>query len=151
MKNERGITLASLVIYVVAMIIAITFMSSVVTNFYNNNSDLSIGMQEILNFNKFNTYFLKEVKKADNAVDKIDIEGENSYILFKSGNTFYHRNDKIYYNNIELCDKVKNLKFEFGMSLNDEGQGVEDQTIICVTLTFENISKTIKYKIENIY
>lgn len=138
MKKENGVTLVSLVVYVVAMIIVLGIMSAIITNFYKNTSTVQGNVQEIVNFNKFNTYFLKEVKKYNNKVDKI----EDNYIIFTSGNSFSISEGRVYYNNIKLCDKAQSLQFELEQNEED---------VIKVTLRFENFSKSITYKLENIY
>ena len=59
--------------------------------------------------------------------------------------------NKIYYNSIQICDNVKSINFEKGKKQDKNGNEVEDATIIVVTIMFENFSKTINYKLENIY
>ena len=151
MKEEKGITLTSLVIYVIVMIIVIGVMSSIINNFYSNTGDVHSAVQEIVEFNKFNTYFLKEVKLQGNAVDKFNTEDENPYILFTSGNSFMFDDNKIYYNNIEICRNVTDANFEFVTYTDENGEIKTDETIIKVELNFENYSKSINYKVESIY
>ena len=100
MKSNKGITLVSLVIYVIVMIIVIGVMGAVSSNFYKNTNSMQVDTEEILEFNKFNTYFLKEIKAPKNTVDTIGNEGE--YILFESGNSFSFSNNIIYYNILVL-------------------------------------------------
>lgn len=138
MKKENGVTLVSLVVYVIAMIIVLGIMNSIITNFYNNTSTVQGNVQEIVYFNKFNTYFLKEVKSYNNKVDKI----EDNYILFTSGNSFSISEGRVYYNNIKLCDNAQSLQFALEQ---------DTENIINVTLRFKNFSKSITYKLENIY
>ena len=139
MKNQKGITLTSLVIYVGAMIIILGVVSTIITQFYRNTTLMQANTDEIIEFNKFNTYFLKEVKLKGNALDSID-ETNKSYILFKSGNTFLFDNNKIYYNNIEICDNVEDATFT-----------KKENDVISVNVTFKKFSKSIEYKIEEIY
>ena len=100
--------------------------------------------EDILEFNNFNTYFLKEIKSAGNSVDSID--NEKKYILFTSGNSFSFSNGEVYYNDIEICKGIK--KFEILQGKNGNGL---DKDIIYVTLGFKNFTKSINYKIEEIY
>jgi len=138
MKNQKGITLVSLMIYVIVMIIVIGVMSQIITAFYSNTQTLNGSTESVLEFNKFNTYFLKEIKKKGNELDSI----ENNNILFTSGNTFSKHEDKIYYNNIPICTKVKNF-----IATADEN----DKTIINIQIGFEDFTKSITYKIEDLY
>lgn len=142
MKKENGITLVSLVIYVIVMTIVIGIMSSIITNFYNNTDTVKSNVQEIVEFNKFNNYFLKEVKTLNN---KIDVVSDN-YILFTTGNSFSISNNSIYYNNIKICENVKRMQISIGKN----GDGI-DKTIVNIALSFEDFNKSISYKIENIY
>lgn len=151
MKKEKGITLVSLIIYVIVMVIVLAVMSSMISNFYSNIEGLNANVEPIVEFNKFNIYFLKEVKLYNNTVDTINSENDSSYILFTSGNSFMFNSNKIYYNNLEICDNVKSIDFEYGKKNDEDGNEIEDRSVIKVSLSFENFSKTINYKIENIY
>lgn len=144
MKSDRGITLMALVIYVIVMMIVIGVMSAILNNFYNNTNNMQADTEDILEFNNFNTYFLKEIKSAGNSVDSID--NEKKYILFTSGNSFSFSNGEVYYNDIEICKGIK--KFEILQGKNGNGL---DKDIIYVTLGFKNFTKSINYKIEEIY
>lgn len=137
MKDNKGITLVSLIVYIIIMFIVIGIMSSIVNTFYKNNNKSEADTEDILQFNHFNTYFLKEVKQRENKVDTIS----NNYILFSSGNSFSLKNNKIYYNNIEICDGVQSFIISRGT----------DDTIINVSITFKNFSKSMNYKVEEIY
>lgn len=146
MKSQRGITLVSLVIYIIVMSIVLIVMNSIIANFYNNTESTKASVEEMVEFNKFNNFLLKEVKLPQNGVDKIEKDNEQNYILFTTGNSFSMYNNSIYYNNIKICNNVKDMTIKKG----EDGDG-KDETIINVTLDFENFSKTMNYKIENIY
>lgn len=143
MKKENGITMISLVIYIAIMIIVVTLMATIISNFYKNTDTVQSNVQEIIEFNKFNSYFLKEVKTANNEVESVE---KNKYILFKTGNTFSFSNNGIYYNNIKICKNVQSIYISFGKNGNEN-----DRTIINVTINFKSFNKTITYKIEDIY
>lgn len=137
MKNEKGITLVSLVVYVIVMTLVIGIISSIITNFYKNTDTVKGNVEEIVKFSKFNNYFLKEVKTVNNKVDTISA----NYILFTSGNSFSISNNTIYYNNIEICNEVQSMEISAGA----------DETIVNVKIGFENFNKTMNYKIEEMY
>ncbi len=143
MKKCKGITLMSLIIYISVLFIIIGIMSSIIKNFYENNTGINDRTKEILEFNKFNTYFLKEIKKTGNKVESTIKQEEKNYILFKTGNSFSLRNGIIYYNNIKICDGVSDLSFNYNPN---------EENIISAKVTFNNsFSKEITYKIEEIY
>lgn len=151
MNKQNGITLVSLIIYIIVMTIVLAIMSSVILNFYSNMQGLNTNVDNIIEFNKFNIYFLKEVKLYNNAVDTIELKDGSSYILFKSGNSFIFKSNKIYYNNLEICKNVKNINFEYGKKTDEIGTEVENKTVIKVVLNVNDFEKTMNYKIENIY
>jgi len=138
MKKENGITLVSLVIYIMVMILVLGVMSVIMKDFHDNTETLQGNVEEVLELSKFNNYFLKEVKTKDNKVEDFV---NNKYILFTSGNSFSLYNNSIYYNNIKVCDKVKKMEIIF----------LEDRNVIDITLTFNSFTKNMRYKIENIY
>ena len=145
MKKEKGITLISLIVYIVVLIVVLSIASMITSQFYGNTKTLQGNVDEILEFNKFNNYFLKEIKTSNNAVEKIENINSN-YILFKTGNSFLLQGNAIYYNDIKVCEKVKNMI----ISLGKNGDSL-DETVINVTVEFETFSKTLNYKIETIY
>ena len=138
MYKESGITLLSLVLYVIIMIIVIGIMSSVTRNFYTNINSVQIAKEDILEFNTFNSYFLKEVKSANTNVDKVD----PNYILFSSWNSFSLNDNSIFFNDTKICKDVQ--KFECSTDENDK-------SIIKIKVKFRNFEKDMKYKIEKIY
>ena len=89
----------------------------------------------IIKFNKFNTYFLKEVKTIDNYIDSTS----ENYILFSSGNSFSIANNTIYYNNVQICQGVKNISFE---TIENDLE-LEERTIIKVAVEIGTFEKTI--------
>ena len=141
MKNQRGVTLGSLVIYIIAMILIIGVMTSVTLNFNKNISNLEASTSEISKISDFNAYFVKEIKSPNNEVDRISDDG--NYIIFKSGNSFSYSDKAIFYNNKKIVNEVKDINFSF------TNQNVKD--IITVSFTFEKFSKNINYKVEEIY
>lgn len=156
MKKEKGITMVSLVIYVAVMTLVIAVMASIISNFYTNTGIVQGNVKDIIEFNKFNVYFLKEMKTSNNQVDAVfnsevkageeeeegEEKSEESYILFTSGNAFLFKDGNVYYNNVKICENLNSVEIRF-----------EDyeKTIIYVTLNFKTFNKSIRYKMENIY
>lgn len=113
-------------------------MSAITTNFYSNINEVQMSKEDILEFNTFNTYFLKEIKQKENKIDSID----KNYILFSSGNAFSLNNNCIYYNDTVVCKGVQ----EFECSKDEENNNV-----INVRIKLNSFEKNMKYKIEEIY
>lgn len=145
MKIEKGITLVSLVIYVVIMVLVIGVMSSVSVKFYKNTQSLDDDTTDLIEFTNFNNYFIKEIKIANNKIDQISEDG--TYILFRTGNSFSLKGNSIFYNNIEISKNVNKLQFLYDK--DSEGNDIID--VVKMTIEYENYSKEMKYKIEEIY
>lgn len=137
MKKQSGITLISLTIYIIVMTIVLIIMTAIVNRFYSNVDNIEANTEEILQISKLNTYFLKEIKAQGNAIDTLT----DNYILFKTGNSFSFYNGNIYYNQIIICKNVK----DFTMIEN------EKPNIIKTIVSFDNYTKAMSYKIEEIY
>lgn len=145
MKNEKAITLVSLVIYILVMLIVIGVISSISLMFYNNTSNFDDETKDIIEYSNFDSYFIKEIKTANNSVDEISNDG--TYILFSTGNAFLYKNNKIFYNDLEIAKNVNSANFKYYK--NSDGE--QENTIITVNISFDNYSKEMNYKIEDIY
>ena len=145
MKKQKGISLVSLLVYIIVMIIIIGGLSTISYNFYRNTQALEVDTEDIVEFSNFNEYFIKEIKKANNKIDNISEDG--TYIVFTDGNSFMLNNKSIYYNQIEISKNVNSLKFEYDK--DEENNEITD--IIKVSVEYSNYSKQMKYKLEEIY
>ncbi len=141
MKAEKGITLMSLMIYVISMVLVIGIISTITSFYYTNVMSLADEGENIAEITKFNMYFLQEVKNFNNQVKH---QTETS-ITFSTDNTFTFQDNAIYLNNIRICEGVKACSFK-----------VEDKNskkIIKVLLTIgENMeyTKTTEYVMSKI-
>lgn len=145
MRNNRGITLTSLVIYIIVMIIVIAVISSISLMFYNNTQNLTGQTRDMIEYNNFNNYFINEIKTANNNIDQISDDG--TYILFTSGNSFSLKNNKIYFNEVVIASNVNSVNF--GYYTNDQGETKDD--IVTVNMEFPEYKKQMNYKVEEIY
>lgn len=123
MKNDRGITITSLIIYVIAMLIVIGIIANLTSFFYKNVLNLEDESTNISEISKFNMYFLEEVKNVNNSI----VELSKNSITFVTGNTFTFQNNSIYLNNIIICENVKNLDFS--------KEKINDKDVINVLIT----------------
>lgn len=108
MKSNKGITLSSLVIYITVTLMALAILTTIMASFqYNINSVGEKGTNSY-EIDKFNMYFLQEVKKQEN--DIISITSQE--IQFKSGNIYTFANRSIYLNSIKIAEKIEDCSFE---------------------------------------
>lgn len=138
MYKDKGITITSLPIYVIAMLLVIAIIATITSFFYTNVNNLDNQSKNISEITKFNMYFIEEVKRNKNEV--LDISENNHVIVFSTGNTYtFQQEDKsIYLNNIRICENIANAEFTIN----------EDKNIISVLITTGNnleYSKTTNY------
>ena len=110
MKSERGVTLISIIIYVMALTITVIIISRISTYFYKNINNVSSNVSADSEYIKFNSYFTDEINIEENEVEKWD----KNYIIFsKSENQYTYKNGGIYVNKIKLCKNIEFLEFYY--------------------------------------
>lgn len=133
MKSQKGITMASLGVYIVVSIIVVATLATIMANYKNSIKTMDNDAEYSSEYNKFNLYFLEEVKKPENSsMERASIENvDNNYnsIKFKTGNEFkYKIEEEILYLNkstgekIKLIKNVKKCTFEFN-DIDPEANG----------------------------
>ena len=150
MKSQKGITMISLVIYVVGFMAITGIVGAITTYFYNNMNVIDSSASSSVEYNKLNVYLLKQVKSPDVVLEGYtenphkDLNEENAnYITFKlqdgTENTFLHVGNILYFNKIKLCEEVE--KFEVSVE-------EEEKTSITVTVQIANNQYKTKYVLE---
>ena len=69
MKNQKGVTLISLIIYIIVLTIIISILSLVSQSFFNNIKYITEKGKYVSEYNKFNMYFIKDVKNNKNILE----------------------------------------------------------------------------------
>ena len=123
MKSERGVTLISLTVYIIAMVIVVAVVSVVSGYFYKNTKGLNENIDPISEYTKFSTFFSDEVNRENIKVleCKTNYENQNSsniidsYIVFDNGvqYSFIKENKGIYRNKVKICRGVENCYFTY--------------------------------------
>ena len=147
MKNEKGVTILSLIIYVGVLFIVVMLVGRI-TGFFYKNADTIENKNSEADFNKLNLYMLEETKKENNRINCLGImkenegnfsftkeEGENGFSAIQ----FYEEKDEegsynvigkagngIYYNKIKICSDVQDFVIEQG---SENGKYTLDMTI----------------------
>ena len=141
MKSQKGVTLTSLVVYITITLIVVGILAVVTANFQSNVREIYADGTNNGEIDKFNLYFLQEVKKEGNEVNTIS----QNEVLFTTGNkyTFNSVDKAIYLNdNIKIAEKIE--KCEFASTL------INEKTVITVTIkAVIGEEKTIEYVIGN--
>ena len=143
MKSQRGVTLTSLAIYIVITLIVLAILATISGNFQSNVKQMYSEGTNNYEIDKFNVYFLKEVKKQGNEIDTIS--GQGNEIEFTSGNKYtFSTNDKCIYLNdsIKIAESIETCVF----SSNIDEKEDDEKTIITVNIQAINAqAKEIEY------
>lgn len=108
MKDEKGITLISLIIYIILLMMVIVLLTKVSDNFFFNLKYISDNKKYTAEFNKFNMYFIEDIKNNKNTYKL-----ESSEIIFENGIIYTYKIDEqaIYRNKVKICSNVTNCGF----------------------------------------
>lgn len=138
MKAQKGVTIASLAIYITLIFIVLAILATVTANMQSGIKNSGKEGIEIAEINKFNMYFLQEVKRKGNEI--ITQETNNSQITFSNGKTFSYDNNKKTIKlvegenkTIDIAKNIDNCRFTY--------QTIESKTIILVEITPKNLNK----------
>lgn len=143
MRSNKGITLTSLVIYVIAMVIVVTTVSTITSYFYNNIDNMNASTDSATVFTKFNMYFSEEINIKDN----YPLAASADYIVFsKTGNQYTFKNSSIYKNQVKICDNIENCTFEIAKT--NETQEENDLVKVYIKTT-GNLEYINTYKIQS--
>lgn len=121
MRSERGLTLSSVIIYVIAMLLVVSIISVITGYFYKNvNTDLNKNSY-MEQYTKFNSYFSEEVNKEGNKVIEAGTKEENqdgvtyktNFIAFSDGTcyTYSEANKSIYKDDMKICTGIDTCTF----------------------------------------
>ena len=106
MKSEKGITLASLVIYISILTIIVTIITTISSYFYKNVVKVHVSPSYVSEFNKFSMFFVTDVKRNT----KINTMS-STRLEFGDGTIYKYENNAIYRNDLKIAKNVKSFKF----------------------------------------
>ena len=115
MKSNKGVTLTSLIIYVIGMTIMVSIIATL-TSFFYKNIDIGDINSNTTQYTKFTSILSEEVNKKNNSViDCQSLTDRVSYIVFSSGNqyTFNQESKSVYRNNVKICDNIDICDFSY--------------------------------------
>ena len=113
-KNEKGITLISLIIYIIVLILVLSLLTYITASFNDNMKILENLGKNMPSFNKFNMYFIEDVK---NNKDICYID--DSKIVFDDGTTYTYQDNNIYRNKTKICENIPFITFSFREETDD--------------------------------
>lgn len=139
MKSQKGITLISLTVYIIAMVIVVAIISVISTYFYTNTNSLSDTINPLTEYTKFNSFFSDEANHSNIKI----LECKGDYIVFDNGvqYTYITENKGIYRNKAKICKDVEKCTFEREIK---NGKNVVIVTIKIGTAEEKKVEYTLK-------
>lgn len=138
LKNNKGVTLMSVIIYITIMFVVLAAIMRI-TIYFSDNMREAADVSFETEFNKLNIYLLDEAKKTGNNISEINTDG--TQIIFSKGNKYtYNSENKIIYLNdtIKVCENVESCLFEEEIAENGKN-------ILALTIKINGTTKTMKY------
>ena len=147
MKSEKGITLIILGIYIIVFSMVMALLANLSNYIYGNLGSISDSNLDLTEFNKFNMYFIEDVK-SNNQVLVQNLADENNHefvqIAFEDGDIYRYiiGDDSIYKNNQKIASDILDFKAE--------GFKKDEKTYVEITVKIgtddeTNYTKTIDY------
>ena len=138
MKSEKGVTIISLIIYVIVLSIVIGMVAIISGAFMDSVDDAEMYTDPIEQYTTFNSYFSEEVNHPGLEV----VQCEDDYILFSNGvqYSFISENRGIYKDKVKICRNIDNCNFS---QLIENGK-----TVIIVEFSVEGQTRTTKYTLK---
>lgn len=134
MKNKNGITLVSLIGYVIISMIVIVLLTAITANFKKNFNELDVQAVQDMEFDKINMQILKEIKEGKK-IDKDSVKVNE--IAFIEGNKYtYVANEKVLYmnENIVIAEHLTNCVFS-----------IESDRILRVVIQIDEKNRVMEY------
>lgn len=144
MKTQKGVTLISLTIYVIAMAFVVAILATVTTFFYKEVKDVNIDIDPITQFTTFNSFFADEVNDTSlKVVECGKTDSNQNYIVFSNGvqYTYVPENNGIYRNKVKICRNIQNCTFSETIK--------NGKSVVEVKLKSGNEERTVSYTLKN--
>jgi archaellum component FlaG (FlaF/FlaG flagellin family) len=141
MKSEKGITLTSLVIYVIGITIIFAVVANLTIYFNKNSRTIEYTTNNSAQITRLNQYLINDTKKENAQITEAN---ENIITIQTNGETIkytYDKNSKgIYRNKVKIANDVQ------GFKVNKEI--IYDKTKLLLNVTIgeqEQIQKDLEY------
>lgn len=138
MKQERGITLISLTVYVIVMTIVIAVVGVVSGAFVKSMKSTKSTTDPITEYTAFNSYFSDEINHQGIQIR----ECNTNYIVFSNGvqYTFVNENSGIYRNYVKIAKDVEECSFKENIK--------NGKTVVDVKIKVGNKVRTTTYTLK---
>ncbi len=141
MKSEKGITLTSLVIYVIGITIIFAVVANLTIYFNKNSRTIEYTTNNSAQITRLNQYLINDTKKENAQITEAN---ENIITIQANGETIkytYDKNSKgIYRNKVKIANDVQSLEIKKDI--------IYDKTKLLLNITIgeqEQIQKDLEY------
>lgn len=139
MKSERGVTITSVLIYIIALTAVVILIGRITTYFYRNMNSVTENTAADAEYTKFNSYLTDEINIEGNTVIACGTTEEgNNYIIFsETENQYTYQKNKddsqkgsIYRNKTKISTDIEECEFKY------------DETTEVITVNLKILGKT---------
>jgi len=149
MKSQKGITLVSVAIYIVLVMVVLGILATVTLNFQKGIKEINGEGTKIAEVNKFNMYFLQEIKKKGNDI----VLCTNNEISFLTGDKYVFDSNNGTINLVELDnDGTINKTIELANNIETctfSKTSKEGKVFVKVSIKPKNADEIIKEYVSN--
>lgn len=121
MKEEKGITLISLIAYIIILLVVISIVTLATNSFVNNMDGVEEDTRGMAEVNKFDVAFLKDLKQEGVSVYQISEDNNKLVLEYQDGKDIQYiwDHDTIYRidngkENVKICQNIEKFKVEEG-------------------------------------
>lgn len=141
MKNQKGVTLASLTIYVIVAAIVMVMLAFLNANFFSRITELTNQTNVTNEYSKFCSSFVRDAKGSDSVV-----EYTQNQIIFSNGSTYEIRildgtddTYAIYKDSIKVCENIKG-KY---VNLSSDDPSEEENWVHSPYFEYDHVKRTV--------
>lgn len=138
MKSENGVTLTALVVYIIVATLVVGGMAIVSGHFFSNVSLIQDQSDYVVEYNKFNMFFILDVK--DNKTATVT----GTTITFENGVKYEYKGNAIYRDDVKIAKNVVSAFFKADTYTVSE----TEKNLIKVNLTVGKGKKQFQKQIE---
>lgn len=155
MRNEKGVTLASLAIYIIVSIVVLASLAFLNVNLISQIASLSRSSEKTNELLRAEAYLIKDIKNANRVLEFSDrylrLDNDVEYTIR------YRSNEKqsdqtydvyeLYRGDILVTDKMSNIAFDYGITYGLPGQDAKEEWVVVKIYDSDFIGEDIHIKV----
>lgn len=143
MRKNQGITVTSLVVYIISLLVLVGTMSTIAKYFYNNLDEVTIENKTSTEYIEFSNYITNDINSSN--IENVFIAEDEKKVTIKFSDFSWHRyqieENAIYY--VEIKDNQQIKKIKLCENINEENSNF--------TLTNKILQIEVQFNDENTY